>query len=156
MDAENADDYRDNARRFTESLAPLEDRIDQIHDRGHFSYVQTEPLAAHLFDAAHMVDQTPRGFLTAIEDDTDPSAADLAATLETVSGRQVDFLAFNTQTSTAVTTRVRDAAEAAGVPVVDLTETLPEGTDFLTWMTGVVDDLGAALDGATPARAGGR
>ena len=151
IDAEHAEQYRANAQRFAESLAPLEDRIDQIHDRGHFSYVQTEPLAAHLFDAAHMADATPRGFLSAIEDDTDPSAADLAATLDLVSERRVDFLAFNTQTRTPVTTRVRDAAEDAGLVVVDLTETLPDGADFLAWMTGIIDDLDRVAPATAPA-----
>jgi zinc/manganese transport system substrate-binding protein len=35
------------------------------------------------------------------------------------------------------------------VPVVKVTETLPSGvTDYVTWMSGQVDALGAALDPA--------
>lgn len=155
IDAEHAADYRDNARRFTDALAPLEARLDTIHDRGHFPYAQTERVGAHLFDSAHLVDLTPRGFLASVEDDTDPSAADLAATLDLVSERRVAFLAFNTQTETPVTARVRDAAESADLVVVDLTETLPEGTGYLPWMTGIVGSLASALDGATPVADGG-
>ena len=88
-------------------------------------------------------------------DDTDPSAADLAAMLDLVSEGRVAFLAFNTQTVTPVTSRVRDAAEEADLVVVDLTETLPEGSDYVTWMTGIVDSLSSALAGATPAADGG-
>ena len=155
IDGENAADYRDNAREFAEALAPLEAELDAIHDRGHFSYVQTERIGAHLFDAAHMVDLTPAGFLASIEDDTDPSAADLSATLDLIAGQQASFLAFNTQTETPVTARVRAAAEDADLVVVDLSETLPEDSDYLSWMTGIVDSLSAALDGATPAADGG-
>lgn len=155
IDEENAEEYRGNASRFAESLAPLEADLDTIHDRGHFPYAQTERVGAHLFDAAHMVDLTPRGFLASIEDDTDPSAADLSAMLDLIDEREVAFLAFNTQTETTVTARVRDAAESADVAVVDLTETLPEGMDYTTWMTGIVDSLSSALDGATPVADGG-
>lgn len=150
LDAENAETYRENARAFAEGVAPLEEAIDRVHDGGHYSYVQTEPIGEHLFEMAHMRDQTPRGFLASVEDDTDPSAADLTAALDLVREQQVDFLAFNAQTGTPVTERVREAAESADVVVVELTETLPDGEDYLTWMTGIVDDLEAGLAGTEP------
>lgn len=155
IDTEHAEEYRGNARAFADALSPLEEQLETIHDRGDFPYAQTERVGAHLFDAAHLVDLTPPGFLSSIEDDTDPSAADLAATLDLLSERRVAFLAFNTQTETPVTARVRDAAEEADLVVVDLAETLPEGTGYLTWMTGIVDALASALDGATPVAVGG-
>lgn len=150
LDPEHADDYRANARNFGAELDPLRQQLDEIHDRGHFPYAQTERIGAHLFDTAHMVDLTPRGFLASVEDDTDPAAADLAELLTLLDERRVAFLAYNSQTGTAVTARVRDAAENADVVVVDLTETLPDGTDYLSWMRGIVDDLTRALAGATP------
>ena len=150
LDPENADEYRANAESFGDALTPLEAQVDQIHDRGHFAYAQTERIGAHLFDAAHLVDETPRGFLSSVEDDADPSAADLTAMLDLLQEREVSFLAYNSQTETGVTSRVRDAAEEAGVVVVELTETLPDDTDYLTWITDIVGDLAAALDGATP------
>lgn len=150
IDSGNAEQYRDNARAFADALTPLEAQLDEIHDRGHFPYAQTERVGAHLFEAAHLTDLTPRGFLASVEDDTDPSAADLAAMLDLLAERQVAFLAFNTQTETSVTARVRDAAEDADLVVVDLTETLPEGADYIGWMTGIIDDVSGALADATP------
>lgn len=154
LDREHAQYYRTNAQRFSETLAELEGRLHQIHDRGHFPYVQTERVGGHLFDAAHLTDLTPRGFLAAIEDDTDPPAADLSALLDLVSERRVAFLAFNTQTETPVTARVRAAADSADVVVVEVAETLPEGSDYLTWITAIVNDVSDALDGATPESGG--
>ena len=37
------------------------------------------------------------------------------------------------------------AAEAAGVAVVPVTETLPDGADYVSWMQGNIDDVAAAL-----------
>ncbi|WP_010540184.1 metal ABC transporter solute-binding protein, Zn/Mn family [Dietzia alimentaria] len=144
IDPDNADEYRDNARGFTESLTPLEERLDRIQHRGHLEYVQTERVGQHLFDTAHLVDLTPRGFLNSVEDDTDPSAADLAAMLSLLDDRRATFLAYNAQTETSVTARVRKAAEEADLVVVDLAETLPEGADYLGWITGIVDEVAAA------------
>ncbi|UVE94549.1 metal ABC transporter solute-binding protein, Zn/Mn family [Dietzia sp. B32] len=155
LDSENAEQYRDNARAFADALTPLEDRLDEIHDRGHFPYAQTERVGAHLFEAAHLTDLTPRGFLASVEDDTDPSAADFAAMLDLMAEQRVAFLAFNAQTETSVTARVRGAAEDADLVVVDLTETLPEGSDYIGWMTGIVDDVSGALADATPVGDGG-
>ncbi|MGX1767587.1 metal ABC transporter solute-binding protein, Zn/Mn family [Dietzia sp. NPDC055343] len=155
LDPEHAEEYRANARDFGGELSPLRAQLDEIHDRGHFTYAQTERIGAHLFDYAHMVDLTPAGFLSSVEDDTDPAAADLAGLIDLLHKREVAFLAFNSQTETAVTARVRDAAVEAGVVVVDLTETLPDGADYLTWMRDIVDDLTRALSDATPEGDGG-
>lgn len=155
LDPDDAERYRANAEEFAGELSPLESRLDEIHDRGHLPYAQTERVGAHLFEAAHLTDLTPRGFLASVEDDTDPSAADLAALLDLLAERRVAFLAYNPQTETSVTARVRDAAEDAGLVVVDITETLPEGADYLGWMTGIVDEISTAAADAGPAADGG-
>ncbi|KAA0917899.1 metal ABC transporter solute-binding protein, Zn/Mn family [Dietzia sp. ANT_WB102] len=155
IDADNAEQYRDNARAFADAVTPLENKLDEIAARGHFPYAQTERVGAHLFDSAHLTDLTPRGFLASVEDDTDPSAADLAALLDLLAERRVVFLAFNAQTETSVTNRVRNAAEDADLVVVDLTETLPEGADYVSWMTGIVDEISGAVADASPVGDGG-
>lgn len=150
IDPEHADDYRANAQSFGDALTPVQAQLDEIHDRGHFPYAQTERIGAHLLDYAHMVDRTPRGFLTSVEDDTDPSAADLASLIDLLDRQEVAVLAYNPQTETAVTARVREAAVNGGVVVVEISETLPEGTDYVTWMSGIVNELADALAGAAP------
>lgn len=149
LDAANAPTYQENAREFAASITPLISRIEALHDRGNLPYAQTEPVGAHLFALAQMDDATPRGLLAAVEDDSDPSAADLAATLDLLREHRVAFLAYNTQTATGVTGRIRDTAGEAGVPVVEITETLPDGQDYVSWMTHIVDDLESAVAAAT-------
>jgi zinc/manganese transport system substrate-binding protein len=62
-------------------------------------------------------------------------------------GEPVRALIVNAQTQTPTTDQVRQAAEAGGVPVVEMSETLPEGQpDYLTWMSAQVDALTAALN----------
>ena len=53
------------------------------------------------------------------------------------------MLAYNSQTASPETEEVRAAAEAAGVPVVEFTETLPDGSDYVSWMTDNIEALAA-------------
>jgi zinc/manganese transport system substrate-binding protein len=62
-----------------------------------------------------------------------------------ISAHQVALLAYNPQTETPQTQALKKFAQDAKVPVVDFTETLPEGTDYITWMTHNADALSAAL-----------
>jgi zinc/manganese transport system substrate-binding protein len=73
-----------------------------------------------------------------------PPAA-LQETLALFSDGAVALLAYNDQTASPETERVRAAAEAAGIPVVDFTETLPDGQTYLSWMTANIDALAAVL-----------
>ena len=47
---------------------------------------------------------------------------------------------------------LRDAARHAGVPVTDVSETLTDGTDYLTWQRNTVNQLQSALQSSRPAR----
>ena len=60
--------------------------------------------------------------------------------------RGADVLIYNTQTEGSVPEQIRAAAESAGIPVVDVTETVPPGTDsFEAWQVQQLDALAKAL-----------
>ncbi len=107
--------------------------------------LQTEPLAHYLLVAADTADRTPHSFAEAIEQGTDPAPADLAAVRDLLNTRQVRALVYNIQTEDKTTKDVAATAKSAGVPVVDVTETLPANTDFVKWQTDNATALAAAL-----------
>jgi zinc/manganese transport system substrate-binding protein len=73
----------------------------------------------------------------------------LDETTKLFAGGDVKALMFNSQAESPTTIRVQDAAKAAGVPVVPVTETLPAGVDdYVVWQSAQIDALAAAL---TPA-----
>jgi zinc/manganese transport system substrate-binding protein len=152
IDAMAADAYRANAAEFArnaDEILALEQGIGRAHPGA--SVVATEPVAHYLLANAGIADKTPEGFANAIEEDTDPSPADLAAMLDLISTRQVSALLFNPQTETAVTRQLQDAAARASIPVVTVTETLPDGTDYLTWQRQTAEQLASQLDKAPQA-----
>ena len=98
--------------------------------------ISTEPIAHYLLTSAAVADVTPPEFVEAVEAENDPPVAAVAATQGLVGVRQVGALVFNPQTESPVTEQVRTSAEQAGVPVVDITETLPAGVNYLQWLDG--------------------
>lgn len=105
----------------------------------------TEPVPLYLLDAVGLTNKTPPAFSAAIEEDSDVSPRLLETTLQLYSKHQVDLLAYNEQTSGPETEKVLAAAKQNHIPVVPVTETLPAGKDYLTWMSGNLDAVGAAL-----------
>ncbi|MUL79636.1 metal ABC transporter solute-binding protein, Zn/Mn family [Mycolicibacterium sp. CBMA 226] len=148
-DPAHADAYRANAAEFgkqTDAIAATEHGIGQKHPGA--AVVATEPVAHYLLAAAGVTDSTPHGFAAAAEDGHDPAPADVAAMLDLINGHKMDALVVNKQTETAVTKQLQDAANKAALPIVEVTETLPDGQDFLTWQRQTAEALAHQLDAA--------
>ncbi len=149
IDSAHADEYRSNAAQFgkqADDIAASERAIGKAHPSG--SVVATEPVAYYLLRNAGITDRTPAGFASAVEEGDDPSPADVAAMLDLINTHQVSVLLFNPQTETAATKQIQDAARRASLPVVTVTETLPQGMDYLTWQRNTVDEFAAQFDKA--------
>lgn len=146
VDPEHAADFTRSADAFKARVDGLIDRETQIKaDAGGTSIAITEPVPTYMTAAAGLVDKTPTEFSQAIEEGDDVSASVLDETLRLFRGGAVDALVYNEQTSGPVTEKVRAAAEAADVPVVPVTETLPDGDDYLGWMGSNLDALTSAV-----------
>lgn len=105
----------------------------------------TEPVPHYLETRAGLADVTPEAFTKAIEEETDPPAAAVAETTDLITSRGVNVLFFNPQTESPVTEKLRSAAQAANIPIVNVTETLPPGTDYLGWLDGYRSQIATAV-----------
>jgi zinc/manganese transport system substrate-binding protein len=139
--------FTGNARTFDAGVDSLLATVRSIGTRhpGR-GVVVTEPVADYVLQQAGIRDVTPEAFERAVESDTDTPIAALSATINLISGGGVAALINNAQTETAITTQLISKARSADVPVVNVTETLPEGaTGYLPWMTSQVNALAAAM-----------
>jgi zinc/manganese transport system substrate-binding protein len=146
LDPDRASTFRDNAAAFKTKVDALVDQAASLkaeHDGEGVGI--TEPVPLYLTEAAGLVDKTPEEFSEAIEEGDDVAPAVLQETLDLYAEHAVQVLVYNEQTSGPITEQVKKAAEAAGVPVVPVTETLPDGLDYVDWMQGNLDALSAAL-----------
>ena len=142
----SAQTFRTNAAAFKASLGGLETKLAAIKSSaGHAPVAVTEPVPLYLLEDAGLENETPAEYTAAIEEDADVPPAVLKAAVDLVASKGVRLLAYNTQTEGPQTVALKKAAETAGVPVVNFSETLPDGRSYLQWMTGNVESIGKAL-----------
>jgi len=146
IDPDGAEDYAAHAGQLEQGIADLVTREEQARTTTDGAGVAvTEPVPGYLLDALGAQDRTPAEFSEAIEEGGDVSPAVLRQTLDLFSSGQVRALVYNEQTTGPQTEQVLDAARTAGVAVVPVTETLPDGEGYLSWMGGNLDAVVAAL-----------
>ncbi|MCW0213001.1 MAG: zinc ABC transporter substrate-binding protein [Pseudonocardia sp.] len=147
IDPANAAAYTANATAFDGRVDGLIAKLEAIKAQHAGQRVAiTEPVPVYEIEAAGLVNATPEAFSEAVEEGNDPPAAVLDETMKLFAGGDIRALVSNGQTESSTTTRVEDAAKAAGVPVVAVTETLPTGVDdYVTWQSAQIDGLATAL-----------
>ncbi|MEU4341201.1 zinc ABC transporter substrate-binding protein [Nocardia sp. NPDC023852] len=143
----------DKAAAYTERAAVFENQLAAITaitgkiaaEHPKTPVLQTEPLAHYLLIAAAAEDLTPHEFQEAIEQETDPAPAAVTATQDLLTDKRVRALVYNVQTQDKITKDLRASAQNAGIAVVEVTETLPDGVDYIQWQTKNAQALAAAL-----------
>jgi len=144
---EASDYFADRRAAFGEALGPYDAAVGAIRTgAAGRSYAATEPVFDDMAATLGLQDRTPAGYQAAARNGSDPAPADLDAFLQLLRKRGVDVLIYNTQTEGAVPQQVRSAAQAAGIPVVDVTETVAPGAEsFEAWQVSQLTALAKAL-----------
>ena len=146
-DPAQADLFSANASALTGQVAGLQQQLAAVRAAHAGAGVAiTEPVPVYLLDGAGLVDKTPAAFSAAIEAQNDVPPAVMQSTLALLTRHDVAALVYNEQAVGPQTSTVLDAATRAGVPVVPVTETLPAGKTYVTWMASNIAALGSALD----------
>lgn len=149
LDAANAEAYEQNLAAWLAELEAVEAELEAAAATlGGGVVAATEPVPAYLLAELGFDDETPEEFTEAIEEGADVPPLALQQTLDLIASGEVRLLAYNEQTASPETERVREAAEAAGIPVVSFVETLPDGEDYVSWMRANIEAVVGAL---TPA-----
>jgi len=151
LNPEAADYFTERRSAFGTALQPFDSLIDRIRaEASGKTYVATESVFDYQAEALGLVDKTPPGYRQAAANEADPSPADIRAFQAELESGEVSVMIFNTQTEGSVSQQLRAAAEAAGVPIVAVTETVPPGqASFVGWQDEQLTDLAKAL-GVTP------
>jgi zinc/manganese transport system substrate-binding protein len=146
-DPPHATAYRTGLARFERSLGPLRREVATIRDRDHGAPVAyTEPVPGYLVAVAGLENLAPEAFTRPLEEGTEPAPAAVSAMNELVAKHRIRVLLYNSQAVSPITARLRAAADAAGIRVVPVTETLPPGLTFQQWQLRQARALAAALE----------
>lgn len=146
LSPDDADAFAANAAEFLEGTAALEAALGEIAstDAGARVFV-TEPVPLYLVAAADLENATPDAFSESVEEGQDVAPSTLLESLTLLRAGDVRVVIANTQTGGAETAEVISEAEATGIPVIEFSETLPEGRTYLTWMQANIEALAEAL-----------
>ena len=106
----------------------------------------TEPVADYMLQAVGAGNMTPWALQADIMNGTDPSAQDVAAQRSLFAQHKVKVFLYNQQVTDSLTESFISLAQANGIPVVGVYETMPEpGYDYQSWMLAEVQDLQKAV-----------
>ncbi len=143
--------YEAGAKRFeTKGLARYDELIARIRkDFGGTKVGASESIFEPLAPALGLDLITPTGFMDGIAEGTEPSPSEKATADHQLVDRAIGLWVYNSQNATPDVKRLNEAAEAGGIPIATVTETLtPEGASFQAWMVRELRELEAALAGA--------
>jgi zinc/manganese transport system substrate-binding protein len=106
----------------------------------------TEPVADYMLQTIGADNLTPFAFQADIMNGTDPSAQDVTVERSLFTQHKVTVFVYNQQVTDSLTESFITLAQANGIPVVGVYETMPvPGYDYQSWMLTEVQDLQKAV-----------
>jgi zinc/manganese transport system substrate-binding protein len=146
LDSKDAAFFDSNLAAFVQSLTALEQKVAAIKAKYAGTPVAlTETIYLYQSMPEGLNVQTPFEFMKAIAEGNDPPADTVATMNNLVNNRRVKILIYNEQTITPITTNLQNQARQHNIPVVPVTETMPPGKTYQTWMSDQLDALQQAL-----------
>jgi zinc/manganese transport system substrate-binding protein len=133
------------------SLAPYNTLIADIKSKYAGTPIgASESIVTPLAEGLGLKMMTPESFLDAMSEGSDPTAADKATIDQQIKNKQIKVYVYNSQNSTPdVQAQVKEA-QAQGIPVTTVTETLTPANDtFQQWQVSELQGIEAALAKAT-------
>lgn len=132
---------------FLSELANLELRVEALRERSlGTAVIALEGVGNLMLDHAGFENITPDALADAIEEEREVPAAALDQAQSLIAGKVAGLLVVNAQMLDQVSERLIQTAEANQVPVVTLSELIPDPElDYLDWMAQVLDQLQEAV-----------
>ncbi|HEY1354556.1 MAG TPA: zinc ABC transporter substrate-binding protein [Ktedonobacteraceae bacterium] len=148
LDRANTAVFTANLQTFLASLQPLQQKIAALHARYQGTPVGlTETIFLYQALPIGLQVLTPGAFARAIAQGTDPPADTVIVASDQITHHQIRVLIYNQQTVTPVVTQLENLARAQGIPLVPVSETLPPGRTYQSWMLAQLTGLQTALGG---------
>lgn len=125
----------------------VESKIAEVKQKSDgLAHAATESVASYLAEDMGLADATPSGYAQATANESEPTPTDIKQFTDALKAGEIKLLVVNTQEESELTGKITNAAKSANVPMVNLTEQMPEQYDSLTaWMEGLVDAFSKAI-----------
>ena len=146
-DAAKKNDFDKMNDQWTAEENNVESKITEVKQKTDgLAYAATESVASYLAEDMGLADATPSGYARATANESEPTPTDIKQFTDALKAGEIKLLVVNTQEESELTGKITDAAKSVEVPMVELTEQMPEQYDSLTaWMEGLVDAFSQAI-----------
>ena len=146
-DAAKKHDFDKMNDQWTAEENNVESKIAEVKQKTDgLAYAATESVASYLAEDMGLADATPSGYARATANESEPTPTDIKQFTDALKAGEIKLLVVNTQEESELTGKITDAAKSVEVPMVELTEQMPEQYDSLTaWMEGLVDAFSQAI-----------
>lgn len=146
-DAAKKNDFDKMNDQWTTEENNVESKIAEVKQKTDgLAYAATESVASYLAEDMGLADATPSGYARATANESEPTPTDIKQFTDALKAGEIKLLVVNTQEESELTGKITDAAKSVEVPMVELTEQMPEQYDSLTaWMEGLVDAFSQAI-----------
>lgn len=146
-DAAKKNDFDKMNDQWTAEENNVESKIAEVKQKTDgLAYAATESVASYLAEDMGLADATPSGYARATANESEPTPTDIKQFTDALKAGEIKLLVVNTQEESELTDKITDAAKSVEVPMVELTEQMPEQYDSLTaWMEGLVDAFSQAI-----------
>ena len=130
----------------------LEVRLEALREKAlGFGVFSLTPLASIMIEEAGLTEYAPSELLEAVEEERDIPPSALAEAVEIFNDPDVLMVITNDQVTDTQMQGIADEASERGLPVVGLSELIPnEDWDYLDWMANNLDVLMATVDQSLP------
>ncbi|PWG00477.1 metal ABC transporter solute-binding protein, Zn/Mn family [Levilactobacillus bambusae] len=141
--------FHKNAQKYVQSLKPIKTLMAQLkqqaaHRKTTNQVYVSEPVFDYAINAlGYKVGD--KNFEAAVERGTDPAPKEIVAMQNGIKHRQIAFFVDNKQVSNQNVEALVKTAQASNVPVLKVTETLPKGMTYKSWMMSQYQDLSQIL-----------
>lgn len=141
--------FKANAKKYIASLDDLNTLINKLKSKVNGQLVDvSEPVFGYALDyLGYKVNDDH--FSKSTEDGTDYSAKDIHGIETDIKEKKIAFFVNNIQASSKTVNQLVKLAEQNNVLVLKVTETLPKGKNYRTWMTSQYQQLEKIQDQAT-------
>jgi zinc/manganese transport system substrate-binding protein len=148
LDGAHKADYDAALAAFQKSLGPIQQKIADIKAKYNGTPVGlTETIFLYQTNPTGLKVLTPFEFEKAIAEGNDPPADTVVSANDQVTKKQIKVLIYNIQTVTPVTTNLQNEATQNNIPIVPVSETMPAGKTYQSWMLDQLNNLEQALGG---------
>ncbi len=142
LDSADASSFDSNFQTLKQGFAAIQQKMGEIKAKYNGTPIGlTETMYQYQAQPMGLVVRTPNEFQKAVAEANDPPADTVATAEDQIKNKRIKVLIYNEQTVSAVTTRLQNAARAADIPIVPVTETMPAGKNYQTWMLDQLNDL---------------